>query len=121
LIPLVKLSKNREEGWIKAYQALQTVLALARLSKEIPDLDLSSIEEPRKSPQKEYDQIISDFRKFCKEQTIVRKDLEKPVIFSYIPRMRLSKGPNREVTLASSVQEAKALVSDKSIFQSIKQ
>jgi hypothetical protein len=98
-----------------------TLLAIPRLSKQLPELDIDSITGSRKSPDKEYIPIIKSFREFVKSKFNKRIDDGSTLTrsFTYIPRMRMTQGPNSEVTLASSVMEAKAIIEDKTLVKSL--
>jgi len=102
------------------YQSLITILAMARLSKEIPDIDLKSIETPFIGNRKRFEIFLKDFRTFIKRSPNFREEDWKPVLLEICPRMRMTQGPNREVTLSSSVKEAKALLQDKTLGKSFK-
>lgn len=95
---------------------------MPRLSKEIPDLDIESITSARTSGDNIYQPFISNFRdfvktKFLKKMGGVVDTARRP--FLYIPRLRMTKGPNGEATLASAVREAKALIEDKVLGKSL--
>lgn len=116
---LLKLITHiREEGqdWIKAYQALVTILSFARLSREIPDLNLESIINPRTSDEKGFQDFIKGFRAFCKESSYLKTDT--PEVLWVTPRARMTKGPNKESTLTSAFSEAKRLIQDKVLGKS---
>jgi len=118
LQPLLSFILARGESWQKGYQALITILAFARLSKEIPELDLKSIVEPRTSPNDAYQELLKDFRLFIKESRVKFRPVEQPISFNVTPRMRMTQGPNAEVTLASSVKEARSLLQNKVLGKS---
>jgi hypothetical protein len=118
LLPLVEVIAGRGVDWHKAYQALITILALPRLSKEIPELDIISIIADRKSSDKVYLPLVEKFRSFVKQKFSrnFRTDFDpKTTPFDYVPRMRMTSGPNREVTLGSAVAEAQAIMQDKTL------
>lgn len=120
LMPLVLHIINQGPDWKKSYQALITILSLARLSKELPDLDLEAIVSPRMCTEKSFNRFFKGFKEFTKNFKPLRT--KKPVDLSggLKPRMRLTQGPNRQVTLASSIKEAKLLLNDNVLGKSFR-
>jgi len=74
LLKLVSHIRSEGPNWIKAYQALITILSFARLSREIPDLNLDSITLPREGKENEFQDFLKSFRKFCKESPMLKMD-----------------------------------------------
>jgi len=118
LLPLVEHIHARREGWIQAYQALITILSLPRLSEMIPELDLSPVVTPFEGDVKEFESFLKGYRDFVRNHKLLLRD-EQQEIPPAIPRMRMTKGPNQQVTLASSVEEAKMLINNKTLCKSL--
>lgn len=93
-------------------------MSLGRLSKELPELDLSSVVAPPTWSPTKYQTIINGFRSWVNEQKGLRVDQPVNLGSSIIPRMRMTSGPNKQVTLGSAPMEAKALLKDKELGKS---
>jgi len=70
LEPLIQ--EVRSPGGIKAYQGLQTIFALPRLSTELPELDLLSVVEPIPTKKESVFKLRSkEFREFLYKNAIL--------------------------------------------------
>jgi hypothetical protein len=108
LTPLLMVIYNRGENWVKAYQALQTILSLPRLSEEIPDFDIVSIVTPfPREKGQNFNKQLQSFKTFVSNHKSFRlnEDFDKNSLLC-LPRMRMTSGPNGKVTLESSHSEA---------------
>lgn len=104
--------RSRHLGWEKRLQSLVTTMAIPRLSKAIPELDIDSIVRPFPSDKKgtAYDRLLRDFKGFIRTHWVFEDIPSITENYNLSPRMRLTKGPNGSVTLASSIEEAGALL-----------
>lgn len=120
LTPLIELIRRREEGWKKAYQAFLTILAFPRLSEVIPSLDISTVESRHEDiVAQNLLRISADFKLFLSEYKLEAwSPKQRPYVVA--PRGRMTKGPNGEVTLGSSCEEARALLENKQLSKAFK-
>jgi hypothetical protein len=116
---LITYVQERREHWEKAYQALITILALPRLSRELPSLALKSVTDPFPTDrQSEFKDFLVDFKTFVKEYKLDIPEDNSDLLVK--PRMRTTKGPNSETTLTSAMHEAKMLLGHKLLSQPFK-
>jgi hypothetical protein len=108
LFPLILQIKPTNS--MKGYQSLQTILAIPRLSREIPELDLKSVIEPMNPTiKREFEtEFCPKFKDFLfKESGLPRTN---NIRFELDPSARMTSGPNGDPTLKFSAEEAKLLV-----------
>jgi len=110
---------QRQPNWEKAYQSFITVLALPRISKELPDLDIQSITDPFKGKVTEYRSFLINFKEFVKNSKRLNFKDEYPDNLEITPRMRMTQGPNGLPTLSTSIEEAGTLLKDERLSKSV--
>jgi len=97
------------------------MFAFPRLSQLLPEINLKSVEESLSKEQfSSLNTISKGFKEFIKQHPMKPWDKERhPYVIT--PRGRFTQGPNGTVTMASSLEEAGALITTTSLsnaFQS---
>lgn len=86
-------------------------------------MDLKAVIEPmNKNKVLAFESLLQDFKIFVKDKVNFRSTSETDSAQSYFiqPRMRMTKGPNKEITLSTSILEAKMLCNTPAIWKSFK-
>jgi hypothetical protein len=102
-------------------QVLMTLLNTPRLSREVPELNTTSITDPKKNlgayKESDYKTLLLEFKQFVQTFKFSLGEGKPPILERYHiqPRMRMTNGPNGDSTLNSSPKEAKALVMCKNL------
>jgi hypothetical protein len=116
LLPLRVLvdSIRGPERNLKDYQVLVTVLAIPRLSKELPNMDLSSIENKMTPPvEVKFNHFMVNFKSYVNNTWNL--NIPKNPDMTAKPSLRMSAGPNGSPSLQFAAEEAKLLLGTKSL------